>query len=69
MADQQVLGLDVAVDDVLGVAVAQGVRHFLHVLGGTSLTAQQKIEKALRQGWYCSRETRDLESSIHFLQA
>lgn len=59
MADQQVLGLDVTVDDVLGVAVAQGVRHLLHVLGGTSLTAQQekKIEKALRQDWVLGTRT------------
>lgn len=39
MPDQQVFGLEVAVDDVLGVAVTQGVRHLFHVDGSTPLTA------------------------------
>lgn len=63
MTDQQVLGLDVTVDDVLGVAVAQGVRHLLHVLGSTSLTAQQKkIEKALRQGWVLGKHAQSKQA-------
>lgn len=50
MPDQQVLRLDITVDDVLRVAVAEGVCHLLHVLGGAPFTAEKRIEKALHQG-------------------
>lgn len=82
VADQQVLRLDVTVDDVLRVTVAKGVCYLLHILGGTPLTAEQKMEEAS-----CARigkvrasteeacltqdansKTSGKESSIHCLQ-
>lgn len=43
MADQQVLGLDVPVDDVLRMAVAQGVRYLLYVLRSAALTGKHNV--------------------------